>query len=127
MNFKKEKFNCIILTNVQEYINYINDMLVCNGEYLIGSTFSSRQEKLKNLFLKGNEEKTISHYVIDTHTWLARTYRKGFVTLFNRLDQPEIEGLVCKHPDAPLNYCVNANSNTEWQLKCRKPTKNYSF
>jgi hypothetical protein len=40
---------------------------------------------------------------------------------------PEDEGFVFKNPKAPLVACLTARANSGWQVKCRRPHKNYSF
>ena len=105
-------------------INYINDILVHDGEHLTGATYSDRQQMLTALFPAQSE--TLSHYVVDAHTWLAKTHTGGFQSLFKGLSRPEHEGLVIKNPKAPLALCFRENGNWNWQVKIRKPTKNYS-
>jgi hypothetical protein len=124
--------------------NYIFDLLVDNGRYLVGTTFPERQEMLKRIFfplankVNGKVFETLSHYVIDGYTgdnppikhkgetWLAKVYTKGFRELFAKLG-PEHEGLVLKNPNAKLEICSRPNSNSGWQIKCRKGTKSYDF
>lgn len=104
-------------------INYINDILVADGEYLVGTTFAQRQEMLEKLFKVHTLKKTVSHYVIDAHTWLARNYEDDFSELFASLKDAEHEGLVLKDPFAKLAMCTRQGSNTAWQVKCRMPEK----
>lgn len=108
-------------------INYINDILVADGRYLVGTTFTQRQTMLAELFdLKRRPvAKTGSHYVIDQHTWLARNHTSGFQKLFAGLSSPEDEGLVLKLPTAKLEPCLKLGSNAGWQVKIRKPHENY--
>jgi len=115
------------LSTIKE-VNYIRDMVVDNGEYLVGSKFSERQERLAKLFLKGSEPLTLSHHVIDRHTWLARTYEPGigYRKLYNQLVNPEHEGVVLIDPKIELAMCTRATSNVSWLAKCRRPTKNYT-
>jgi hypothetical protein len=109
-------------------INYINDILVADGTTLTGTTFEFRQQMLVEMF--GADRlpvaKSGSHYVIDRHTWLARNHRSGFRRLFAGLDSPEDEGLVLKLPTGKLAPCLREGSNSSWQFKIRKPTKNYA-
>ncbi len=111
-------------------INYINDILVADGEYLVGTTFAERQELLLKLF--GITDKTkgeISHYVIDAHTWLARPHSSGFAGLFKTLTDADImyEGIVLKNPRGKLAMCGKEAANTKWLAKCRRGGKNYSY
>ena len=112
-------------------INYIHDVLVADGEYLVGTTLEERQKLLESLFgidrSKVTKDTPISHFVIDANTWLVRNYRVGFAKLFETLDRPEYEGLVLKNPKAKLDYCSREKSNSTWQAKVRKPHKNYGF
>lgn len=108
-------------------INYINDILVADGERLDGTTFSDRQEILRKLFLNGDEEETISHYVLDDNAWLAKNHTAGFSTLFSGIDKPEHEGLVLKNPKSVLLPCIKPTANAGWSVKLRRPTKNYAF
>jgi hypothetical protein len=109
-------------------INYINELLVADGETLTGTTFEYRQQMLAEMFGASRlpVSKSGSHYVIDRHTWLARNHRSGFRKLFAGLSSPEDEGLVLKLATAKLAPCQREKSNSSWQLKIRKPTKNYA-
>ena len=111
-------------------INYINDILVADGEYLVGSTFTERQALLAKLFKVGPKtKKTISHYIIDANTWLAVNHEPDdFAGLYEKLGSaPEYEGLVLKRPNAKLAPCSRQTANYNWQVKCRRGHKNYSF
>lgn len=108
-------------------INYLHDILVADGEYLVGTPFIERQRRLKALLVRGGEVVTDSHTVLNPNTWLARTYAGGFTKLFNGLSRPEDEGLVVKNPNAVLTLCSRPSANADWQAKCRVGTKNYTF
>jgi hypothetical protein len=108
-------------------INYIHDVLVANGEYLVGKTCAERQALLCILFEVSEKNMSLSHYVIDDHTWLVRNHTEDFSALFESLGKPEYEGLVLKNPEAKLERCSRETSNRGWQVKCRKPQKNYGF
>lgn len=108
-------------------INYIHDVLVADGEYLVGKTWAERQAILQSLFTVSVKGSTIDHYVIDDHTWLVRNHAKGFSALFEKLGDEMHEGLVLKNPNAKLDRCSREKSNSGWQVKCRKPHKNYGF
>ena len=108
-------------------INYVHDILVMDGEYLVGSTQEQRQDILHDLFIKGGEEETLSHIVINPNLWLAIEYEEDFVNLFDSLSKPEDEGIVLKDPKRPLALCSRSSSNSLGLLKCRRPHDNYSF
>jgi hypothetical protein len=107
--------------------NYVNDILVNNGEYLVGTKFGDRQKLLEKLFNVSELEQTYSHWIVNQNTWIARSYDKDFKSLFESLDKPEDEGLVMKNPEAPLKLCTLQTSNYSWLAKIRRPTKNYGF
>lgn len=108
-------------------INYINDMLVMDGEYLVQSKFIDRQKMLRDLFPTNTRSIDGHYYIIDQVTWLAHNYETGLTDVFNTLTRQDDEGLVLKQRDAVLKSCIRENSNSGWQVKCRRPTKNYSF
>lgn len=110
--------------------NYIHDILVADGEYLVGKTFEERQAILRDLFPDIDESKsTVAYHIIDGNTWLARNHvGVDFSELYTSVI-PDIryEGLVMKNPAAKLAICSRQKSNTDWQVKCRRPHKNYGF
>jgi hypothetical protein len=103
--------------------NYIHDILVEDGEYLLGTTYAQRYARLMMLLLKGKGEKTYSHYVLNEHTWLARNHPGSFMNLFQNLSGAEDEGIVLKNMQGKL---VTKN-NSVWTVKCRKPHKNFAY
>ncbi len=107
--------------------NYIHDILVADGDQLIGVTFKERQQMLADLFLKGSEAETISHYVLDSNAWLAKNFTGDFEAFFAQNDTDEDEGIVLKNPRSQLAYCFKEGGNAKWQVKSRRPHKNYSF
>jgi hypothetical protein len=142
--------------------NYIHEILVADGEYLIGKTFGERQYMLYELFLGEEAAENLSlddtalkgrdllnrnnaimnlrkrgitdartHYVLNRNTWLAKNHASGFSALYSSFDTDEDEGLVLKDPEAKLLLCNRPNSNSGWQVKCRRQIgqggKNYSY
>lgn len=110
-------------------INYIHDVLVFDGEYLVGMTQAERHAKLVALFNAEKFPQTYSHWVIDEYTWVARQFTKGddFKAIYDNLDKPEDEGIVLKLPTKRLGICAKEKSNNAGMLKSRKAHKNYSF
>jgi hypothetical protein len=113
------------VTNGPKDYNYLNDILVADGEYLVGTTFADRMKRLSTLFKTVGEED--SHYVVDNHTGIAKCHTEGFSELYSGLHRPEDEGLVIKNPAAKLAVCGRESSNVNWMVKCRRSTKNYAF
>jgi hypothetical protein len=105
---------------------YVFDLLVYKGVYLVGSTLSSRLSILHDMFSAHFIAETYSHYVITPNVWLAKTITSGFLKKFEAIENPEDEGLVLKNPEAELEHCMKG-ANNGWQVKCRKPHKNFSF
>jgi len=108
-------------------INYVHDVLVNNGEYLVGIAQEDRQDILHDLFLQGEYHEEENKIVVNPNLWLPVEYEAGFSELFKSLKAPEEEGLVLKDPKARLAICSRAGSNSASQIKCRRPHKNYSF
>jgi hypothetical protein len=108
--------------------NYIHDILVADGEYLVGVTFAERQALLhKVLGITPATKKTKTHYILDDHTWVAVNHTTGFPALFETLVKTvEHEGVVVKNPNAKLGMCSREKSNSAWQVKCRRGGKNYT-
>lgn len=106
--------------------NYLFDILVADGDYLIGKTFMERQHILNELFPETVRDE-YSHRVINDNTWIAKLIDGGFRAVFNALMAPEDEGLVLKNPKAKLELCSRPTANTSWQVKCRVAHKNFSF
>jgi hypothetical protein len=107
--------------------NYINDILVDDGKYLVGEKFSTRQDLLQARFRRGGQAETDSHWLIDENTWLARNREGKFQQFFDSLDKPEDEGIVLKDPNAALAVCSREKSNVGWSVKSRRTHKNFGF
>jgi hypothetical protein len=107
-------------------IQYVFDLLVCKGTYLVGVTLAERLDLLNRMFAAQITDETYSHYVITPNVWLAKTITSGFVRKFEEIEKPEDEGLVLKNPNAELELCMKG-ANNGWQVKCRKLHKNYAF
>jgi len=115
--------------------HYVFDMMVCDGEYLVGFTLEERLAKLYDLFGCADAEEDYSHYIINPHIWVAKLVRSDFYTLWkdvnvkaNATDKAYVdEGLVLKNPNAKLILCNKANANSQAMVKCRVEHKNYGF
>ena len=93
---------------------YIFDVLKFKGRDLIGTMLKDRLAILKTI-------------VTPEKISIAHTYTTGLLGLFEGLTSPLDEGIVLKRPDAILRSCQKDGLNSNWQVKCRKPTKNYGF
>lgn len=106
---------------------YVYDVLVSEGEMLVGMTQQDRQDLLLDLLLTEDADEQDHQYVVSPTLWLTMEYDRGFDALYDGLTAEEDEGLVLKDPTTKLSLCTNPKSNIGGQVKCRKPHKNYTF
>lgn len=102
---------------------YLFDIIVHEGQQLVGKTFDERQTLLHSLW-EGTEER--DQIRVSPNVAIARTFYEGFDALWAGL-QAEDEGLVFKRRAAKLEACMKQTSNSGWQAKCRRPHSNYTF
>ena len=137
LNCENDKWNVI----VGEYMNknqngidgtpwnhkfVIFDILVYNGEYLLGSTFDERVELLDNIFGKIDENEYL--YKITDKIFRVKTFYDKFIERWDDIVKiGMLEGFVLKKKGAKLERGLSEKNNILWQLKSRKPTKNYNF
>jgi hypothetical protein len=93
---------------------YLFDVLVYRGIEQVGETLNDRLNIIKHLPDGKNIIKVENIY---------SNFRKVFDSLTEEID----EGLVFKDPESRLKFCYKDGLNANWQVKCRKLTKNYSF
>lgn len=108
-------------------VNYVHDILVADGEHLIGMTQDERQDLLHEALLPDDAPETPTHYVVSPSLWIPVEYESGFSKFYGSLTSDEDEGIVMKDPRQTLAYGGRASSNVVGQTKCRKYHKNYSF
>jgi hypothetical protein len=102
------------------------DILVFNGEHLLGHTFEQRMSLLTQIF-PDNPVKKYLHQITD-NCFRVHPVFSGFEAVYNEIVPFDMyEGLVLKRRDGKLENGTSANNNTSTQIKCRKPTKNYNF
>lgn len=105
---------------------YVFDVVALGGKVLDGTTFRERQKTIREMFKGGDD--CGSHRDVGNGLWIAKNYIMGFDKLYSSVaNNPEDEGLVVKNPDAKLVNPFKEGTNSSWQAKCRKATKNYSF
>lgn len=113
------------------------DILVYQSNYLIGQTFQQRLNLLHTIFPSvvteiDKDGKLVGHeFQMKTQfpdVYLAASFMGDFQTVFSEAIQyPLYEGLVLKKADAKLDFGYTSANNAGWQVKFRKPTKNYTF
>jgi len=107
---------------------YLFDVLVFNGKFLLNSTYFDRHQLLRET--TGTTDASRDDIAIKPtkHVWVADTLRPNeWDDAWKHTDISYIEGFVFKKVDARLKPCIVEKNNTEWQIRCRKPTKNYQF
>lgn len=105
---------------------YVFDVLMLKGKHLTGVTYEDRMDMAVSV-LNAKDTGLKGHYVSTERVLVAKSYDRGFKSLFDGLVQGEDEGIVLKNPKAPLLTCSRNGLNSKWQVKCRKWNKNFSF
>lgn len=106
------------------------DVLQC-GEYLFGApNLLARYDILKDICRNPQElEPSLGIALkVSDNIWLSQNFNEKFVDRFKdfiRCD--EIEGLVLKKKDSVIDNIGAKEYEITWQIRCRKPTKNYGF
>jgi ATP-dependent DNA ligase len=112
------------------------DILVYDNEYLLGKTIVERLTLLEKLFpcvsmsVSSNKFECYKHLCCTKFSgvYKAPTYLDKFQDLYNDIVDTDLyEGVVLKRKDAKLSLGMTEKNNNTWQIKCRKPTKNYNF
>ncbi len=105
----------------------IFDILVDDGDYLVGKTFEERIALLDSMFGQEGSDKEYL-YGISENIYRVKSYSSGFSMLYDRLTPIDmIEGLVMKRKNARLEIGNTEMNNVKSQIKCRKETKNYKY
>lgn len=106
----------------------IFDIMVYNGEYLIGTTFEERVKLLDELF--GTVDENDYLYKINENVYRVKTFYSKFIELWNKITLVDmLEGWVLKRigDKAKLEKGISENNMSLHMLKSRKPTKLYKF
>lgn len=105
----------------------IFDLLVLDGNYLIGHTFNERVELLDELYGKQECEHDYLYQITD-NIYRVKSFDTGFKNLYDELTKIDmVEGLVLKRKNAKLEMGLTEGNNTRSQIKARKATKNYKY
>lgn len=105
----------------------IFDILVSDGDYLVGKTFEERISLLDEMFGQDGCEKSYL-YGISENVYRVKSYENRFSMLYDELTPIDmIEGLVLKRKAARLEMGTSELNNVKSQIKCRKETKNYRY
>ena len=105
----------------------IFDILVNDGDYLVGKTFEERVILLDQMFGQNESEKDYL-WVVSENVYRVKSYNNQFNMLYDRLTPIDlIEGLVLKRKNARLELGTSELNNVKSQIKCRKATLNYKY
>lgn len=108
------------------------DVLVHNGQYLIGTTYKQRYETLSGILGNPQEHESDTGRRLalrfNKNLWLTEVFTDKLDERFKEaLGVDEIEGLVLKDPKGKLDFGVREENNGMWMIRVRKPHKNYAF
>ena len=108
------------------------DVLVFEGDYLIGSRYIDRYLILEKLLGKPTEfeQETGNQiaYRVNRNIWFSKIYTKDLQERFKKLiHMDEVEGLVLKDPNGTLTPGLQEENNGAWMIRVRKPHKNYAY
>ncbi len=118
---------------------YFFDVLVWEGEMLVGRTFTERMDLLQTIFDVGESDNVVSlgsdgYYILNSNAWLAKTITSDLNAAWRVAENqkpeegaPLIEGIVLKNPKSRLDLPGRQKDNGKWQVKCRIGHKNYVF
>lgn len=112
------------------------DILVWEGQYLIGENLFFRISLLENIYpcnraIMHPQGLEIYEHLCCTEyngIYKAPSYLSGFEKLYLDIVKTDLyEGLVLKKIETKLSYGFQEINNHDWQIKCRKETKVYNF
>jgi hypothetical protein len=122
MNKSKKDHTCRLFNH--KFV--IIDLLVVDGEYLLGTTYDERVDMMYDMF-KFSDENDYSYKITD-NIYMTKTFYTGFNTLWDNFVKTEmLEGLVLKRKNAGLEMGATEKNNVKSMLKIRKETKNYRY
>jgi hypothetical protein len=100
----------------------IFDILVYNGEYLLGTTFEDRVALLDKIFGTIDENEFL--YKITNKIFRVKTFYDNFLERWMNITKINmLEGVVLKKKKQKLTRGLSEKNNLS--IKCRRPTKNY--
>ena len=108
------------------------DILVHDNLPLTDTTMIDRYRLLQKICSNPKKiENATGHQIgleIDGPLWLAPIFTKNLREHFlEAIPTDYLEGLILKDPRARLSTPRHEDNNTSWQIKIRKPAKNYAF
>jgi hypothetical protein len=102
------------------------DIIVFNGMQLIGKTTEDRLALMNSLWSFKNHDEWITQ--VTSNVFIVNSITTGFEDAWNRITEIGMyEGFVFKKPNAKLETGYREVNNSLWQVKIRRPTKNYVY
>ena len=102
------------------------DVIWYNNKSLVGTKAIERQELLRKIFPTQRYNDWIDR--VSENLFMVKNFDKDFLNLYNDMTKHAVyEGLVLKRRDGVLRPGSTEKNNMDWQIKCRKETKNYTF
>ena len=112
------------------------DVIVWKGRHLVGETLEQRLALLEMAYPCNKGMIHVDKIELYQHIcctafkgiYKAPVYTENFNALYSSIVKTDLyEGLVLKKIDSKLSFSFQEKNNTDWQVKCRKETKLYSF
>lgn len=129
---KEYWLDCELLHEKTSNPNYKNKLVLfdvlCHGKYLFRSL--NLQKRLELLSQICKSPKIVDHIAlkVSNNILMAETFYDNFLQRYKEMLQfDEIEGVVLKKYTSVLDNDGRKPYDVSWQVRCRKPHKNYSF
>ena len=104
------------------------DVLVYNGEYLVGETYEARHRLLSETVVTSPTSSDGAIAKLTDNIWLAENISPDqYDEMWKRTATSYVEGFVFKNLVGKLRPCIGESNNSEWQVRCRKPHGAYRF
>jgi ATP-dependent DNA ligase len=100
------------------------------GKYLLGVSTTDRLKLLAEICRNPTEREPGYGIALQVtqNIWMAETFNDHFTDRYKDfIAKDEIEGLVLKRRSATLDNTGRSYYEVDWQIRCRKPHKNYEF
>lgn len=111
--------------NIKDTI-YIYDILVLNGEYLLGSTYQERFTMLQNIVQAKDPIVERCMVKVSPHIYLPQNLQgQQLKDAWELTKVSWVEGFVFKKLDGRLTVGFKEDNNSDWMIKCRKPNNCY--
>lgn len=100
------------------------------GQYLFGISQLKRIDLLSQICRNPQKLECNLGIALEVsgNVWMAETFFNNFEVEYKKfIDCPEIEGLVLRKKNSVLDSFGRKEYEVDWQIRCRKPAKNYAF